>query len=576
MNGRHGNLMVRLVAALLVLTLGACGKDTSPPERSESTESIETQEVTSFTLIDADSDQPIAGFDPLPEGAVLNLATLPTQNLNLRANTSPATVGSVRFALDGNSNFRTESTAPYALAGDSNGDYHAWTPGNGSHTLTATPYSDASASGTEGTPLTLTFTVGDGDGDCGCDIVIESNTTVLNGDTTPHAPGDTVCLMAGQRQPLRIQNFQGSATQPLIIKNCGGVVELRTSSGAYGIDVWNSKYFRLTGTGTPGLEYGIKVGQSALMGISLGRLSTDFEVDHVEVANVGFAGIMSKTDPSCGTPDLRNFVQRNTRFHHNYIHDTGGEGFYVGYFTYPQSSRDCDGQQTTLYPHALENVEIHDNVVRNTGWDGIQLGSAIYGGAIYRNLVENPGTEDETFQQTGIQLNAGTKGNVYNNIIKGGTGTAIMVFGRGGNVIYNNLVVGPAGDGIFCDDRWTEAGTGFHFINNTIVQPGGNGMRMYSDESTGNSFHNNIIAAPGGSAIHLLSSSIDWNASNNLTVSSVGDVQFVDAAGGNYRLSGNSPACDTGLDTSGYGVTYDLDELARQVPYDIGAYESCR
>jgi hypothetical protein len=42
--------------------------------------------VSDFTLIDADRDEPIPAFDPVPDGATVNLATLPTRNLNLRAN----------------------------------------------------------------------------------------------------------------------------------------------------------------------------------------------------------------------------------------------------------------------------------------------------------------------------------------------------------------------------------------------------------------------------------------------------------------------------------------------------------
>ena len=42
--------------------------------------SIQAQNsVTSFTLINADTDQPIAAFDPLTDGATLNLTQLPTQ-----------------------------------------------------------------------------------------------------------------------------------------------------------------------------------------------------------------------------------------------------------------------------------------------------------------------------------------------------------------------------------------------------------------------------------------------------------------------------------------------------------------
>ncbi|MEJ7664759.1 MAG: hypothetical protein WKG07_37240 [Hymenobacter sp.] len=39
------------------------------------------QAVASLTLINADTDLPIAGYDPLPSGATLNLVTLPTKNL---------------------------------------------------------------------------------------------------------------------------------------------------------------------------------------------------------------------------------------------------------------------------------------------------------------------------------------------------------------------------------------------------------------------------------------------------------------------------------------------------------------
>jgi len=51
--------------------------------------------------------------------------------------------------------------APYALAGDDKGDYAAWTPAKGSHTLVATAYSKSDASGTASASLTLTFTVVD-------------------------------------------------------------------------------------------------------------------------------------------------------------------------------------------------------------------------------------------------------------------------------------------------------------------------------------------------------------------------------------------------------------------------------
>jgi len=114
--------------------------------------------VISFTLVNADTDVDIG---PLNDGDTVNVAAIGTSNLNIRANTSPATVGSVRFGLDGNANYRTENSAPYAMEGDTTGDYNAWVPSLASHTVTATPYSASGAGGTAGTPLTVTFTVVD-------------------------------------------------------------------------------------------------------------------------------------------------------------------------------------------------------------------------------------------------------------------------------------------------------------------------------------------------------------------------------------------------------------------------------
>ena len=55
------------------------------------------QSITGFRLIDADTDTPVAGFDPIPEGALINLATVGS-NLNIEAVTSPASdFGSVRL-----------------------------------------------------------------------------------------------------------------------------------------------------------------------------------------------------------------------------------------------------------------------------------------------------------------------------------------------------------------------------------------------------------------------------------------------------------------------------------------------
>ena len=113
------------------------------------------QQVSGFTLFNADSKNEIQA---LTNGAELNLATLPTKNLNIRANTSPSLVGSVVFAVSGTqSKNATESRAPYDLMGDDG----AWTPVVGSYTLKATPYTSSGGGGTAGTALAISFSVVD-------------------------------------------------------------------------------------------------------------------------------------------------------------------------------------------------------------------------------------------------------------------------------------------------------------------------------------------------------------------------------------------------------------------------------
>jgi ferric-dicitrate binding protein FerR (iron transport regulator) len=106
------------------------------------TQSSGANAVLSFTLINAETGQPIGGFDPLIDGTVLNLAKLPTRMLNIRANTT-ADVGHVQFGYDDEHNYHIEGISPFSLARDQQQigkGYFKWTPAKGSHRLIATPY----------------------------------------------------------------------------------------------------------------------------------------------------------------------------------------------------------------------------------------------------------------------------------------------------------------------------------------------------------------------------------------------------------------------------------------------------
>ncbi|WP_167856769.1 InlB B-repeat-containing protein [Hymenobacter aquaticus] len=171
------------------------------------------QSVASFTLVNADTDQDI---QTLTAGAVLNLAALPTRNLNVRANTSPATVGSVVFALTGaQTQNQTESVAPYALFSDAGGDYNPWTPAVGSYSLTARPYSAASGGGTAGTPLTISFSVTDASAPGPFTLTtstVGSGTVTKNPNAASYASGTVVSLTATPAAGYTFSGWSGDAS----------------------------------------------------------------------------------------------------------------------------------------------------------------------------------------------------------------------------------------------------------------------------------------------------------------------------------------------------------------------------
>ncbi|MEO1214397.1 MAG: T9SS type A sorting domain-containing protein [Bacteroidota bacterium] len=112
--------------------------------------------VNGFTLINARTDTDI---QPINDGDVIVLNQLPTNRINIRADVFGSGIGSVIFKLNGH-RVRTENFAPYALAGDRNGDYfHIPVVLPGTYTLMATPYSQRNGRGAMGSPYMVTFTI---------------------------------------------------------------------------------------------------------------------------------------------------------------------------------------------------------------------------------------------------------------------------------------------------------------------------------------------------------------------------------------------------------------------------------
>ena len=109
--------------------------------------------VLRFILVNADTNQDIR---EIHHNETINLASVGS-NLSIRAEAS-GLQESVVFNING-TNTQTESNAPYAIAGDTSGDYKAWTPTVGSHTIMATPHSEPAGAGTPGASLAIVINV---------------------------------------------------------------------------------------------------------------------------------------------------------------------------------------------------------------------------------------------------------------------------------------------------------------------------------------------------------------------------------------------------------------------------------
>ena len=113
--------------------------------------------VLSVALVNADSDTVIPGYETMPDGIVLDLATLPTNNLNIWATLDPQYADHVDVTLSGDaSQSHTEYYYPYTFPGNNNFDFHGYNFIPGSYTLTFQPYVDLT---TPGTLFVFNFTV---------------------------------------------------------------------------------------------------------------------------------------------------------------------------------------------------------------------------------------------------------------------------------------------------------------------------------------------------------------------------------------------------------------------------------
>jgi hypothetical protein len=244
-----------------------------------------------------------------------------------------------------------------------------------------------------------------------------------NGISTLH-PGDTLVIpqLAGGAvySNIELDTIMGTAGCPITIINSGGIVPItQMRLGASGARTKTCSYFKITGTGVPGITYGFH------FGVLQTGVASHYQVDSVEASghdNGLFFHI--NPDTSVKRTVYPNFVNDSVHIYRCYIHNTNGEGFYIGH-TYPSGDPYSGG----FVPIRMRRVEIDHNICDSTGWDGIQLSNAQDGCSIHDNIVTHFGRADAGAQRAGIIGGANSKVRIFNNTVQLGTGNGIQGFG---------------------------------------------------------------------------------------------------------------------------------------------------
>lgn len=124
--------------------------------------------MNGFALLDANTGIPIPSYDPLQDGALVNIPELPGTDISIEAFTQPEEVGSVHLMIEGplgsntpSSFERIENKVPYTLFGNVPGSVTSWKlpefKEGETYSVTATPFEKSKGKGLQGTSATISF-----------------------------------------------------------------------------------------------------------------------------------------------------------------------------------------------------------------------------------------------------------------------------------------------------------------------------------------------------------------------------------------------------------------------------------
>lgn len=342
----------------------------------------------------------------------------------------------------------------------------------------------------------------------------------------PIEGGDTIFVSPKRTKSIYFEGFNGNESAPIVVTNFGGQVRIDDPIHWGAMCFKDCKFIKLSGAGSPTYKYGFKL--SAMMcGVAFNGMSSDCEAEFVKIDHDGFFGFSAKEDFG-GYPPTPIPVFKNLKIHDCYV--TGvDEGMYLG--------------ETKSPGMEFKHVRVYNNIVINTGWEGIQISNMVEDVEIYNNTIYKAGQKNVTYQEGVFQIGGNSVAKVYNNIFSDAPGNGIAMFGKGDIQVFNNYI--SNNEGIFTDNRLfhnidfsdtdpliTFTGNYFKNIHNESVIKSYNETNTFS--ATDNVWEENI-------PFFLNQSGNDTNTylANNVNAS-VDTITFVDVENNNYALNPNS------------------------------------
>jgi len=313
------------------------------------------------------------------------------------------------------------------------------------------------------------------------DYTVSTGISVIDGSSYCDGActsADTIIIDGGARGNLLFKDFDGDGSY-ITIKNEDTnpderVVITTTGTGETwaGLELRDCKYVDLRGNNDANLTYGIKV---IYVPETTGcTVWIRQECDHIKLGYIEIDGSLMVHDNTLS----KDWIFDTFEIHHNYIHDSGYAGMYLG--------QNKPWDEDTPY---IANFLVHDNLLEDMGCYGITLkGVHSTSGVmkIYNNTVRTTGVACSTDPVGASSYRQGigttyywgdTYAEIYGNRIEYAAGPGITVK-KAAHKVYDNLILGC---GTYNTDKFKHGITtygvdGGEIYDNIIIQPKGYGI----------------------------------------------------------------------------------------------------